>query len=86
MEGFPYQEHTITLEKGDRLFVYTDGVTEATDTHRELFGEERLLEAMKKTEAMNAPETLKSVRAAIDAFVGEAEQFDDITMLDFMWK
>ena len=86
MEGLHYKEHSITLEKGDRIFVYTDGVTEATDSSEELFGEERLLEAMKGTENLDSPETLKSVRASIDKFVGEAEQFDDITMLDFIWK
>ena len=86
MEGLPYKEHSITLEKGDRIFVYTDGVTEATDSKEELFGEERLLEAMRETENLDSPQTLKSVRASIDKFVGEAEQFDDITMLDFIWK
>ncbi|MBQ7158339.1 MAG: SpoIIE family protein phosphatase [Treponema sp.] len=86
MEGVPYKEHTITMEKGDRLLVYTDGVTEATNASEELFGEARLLEAMPGTEKLTAPETLVSVRKSIDAFVGEAEQFDDITLLSFIWK
>lgn len=86
MEGIPYKEHTITMEKGDRLFIYTDGVTEATDAHETLFGEDRLLQAMKGTENLTAPQTLVSVRRSIDDFVGEAEQFDDITLLDFIWK
>ncbi|MBQ3922836.1 MAG: SpoIIE family protein phosphatase, partial [Spirochaetales bacterium] len=76
----------VTLSKGDRLLVYTDGVTEATDINEELFGEERLLAAMQGTENLNAPETVVNVRNAIDTFVGKAEQFDDITMLQFIWK
>ncbi len=86
MEGLPYTEHSITMKKGDRLLVYTDGVTEATDANEELFGEDRLLAAMPGTEKLSAPETLVEVRKKIDAFVGEAEQFDDITLLDFIWK
>ncbi len=86
MEGMPYTEHLVTLSKGDRLLVYTDGVTEATDINEELFGEERLLAAVQGTENQNAPETVVNVRNAIDTFVGKAEQFDDITMLQFIWK
>ena len=86
MEGLPYKEHAITLSKGDRIFVYSDGVTEATNSENELFEEERLLEAMKTTENLSAPDVLKKVREKIDEFVGEAEQFDDITMLQFIWK
>ncbi|WP_407429497.1 SpoIIE family protein phosphatase [Treponema sp.] len=86
MEDYPYVEHTITLSKGDRIFVYSDGVTEATNGENQLFEEERLLAAIKKTENLKAPDILKSVRSSIDEFVGKAEQFDDITMLSFEWK
>lgn len=86
MEDLPYVEHTLTMEKGDRLYIYTDGVTEATDAKKELFGEERLLSAIKGTETMTAPETLKTLRGEIDKFVGDAEQFDDITMLQLILK
>lgn len=86
MEDFSYTEHTITLSKGDRIFVYSDGVTEATNGENELFEEERLLQAMKATENLNAPDTLKKIREKIDEFVGEAEQFDDITMLEFSYE
>ncbi len=86
MEGLPYKEHSIKLAPGDSLFVYTDGVTEATNSNKELFGEKRLLSAMKKTRNLDVPSTLKSVRATIDDFTGEEEQFDDITMLKFKWK
>ena len=86
MADIAYTEHTVKLEKGDRIFVYTDGVTEATDSQGELFGDERLLQAMKETENLSAPDTLKKVRESIDNFVGLAEQFDDITMLNFILR
>ena len=84
MEYMPYEEHSVTLNKGDRIFIYTDGVTEANNSESQLFGDDRLLEAMKDTESLTAPETLKKVRESIDAFTGPAEQFDDITMLNFI--
>ena len=86
MEGLAYTEHSVTLSKGDSIFVYSDGVTEATDANDQLFGEERLMQAMQSTKKLNVPDTLTAVRKSIDEFVGEAEQFDDITMLQFSWK
>ena len=84
MEYMPYEEHSITLKKDDRIFIYTDGVTEASNSQNQLFGDDRLLEAMKQAENLSAPDTLKKVRESIDIFTGPAEQFDDITMLDFI--
>lgn len=81
-----YTEHSVTLSKGDSIFVYSDGVTEATDANDQLFGEERLMQAMQSTKELNVPDTLTAMRKSIDEFVGEAEQFDDITMLQFSWK
>lgn len=86
MEGLAYTEHSVTLSKGDSIFVYSDGVTEATDANDQLFGEERLMQAMQSTKELNVPDTLTAMRKSIDEFVGEAEQFDDITMLQFSWK
>ena len=86
MDDLPYIERTTTLSKNDRIFLYTDGVTEATNAHEELFGEKRLLEAMKKTTKFDAPQTLKFVRSQVDDFVGDADQFDDLTMLNFQRK
>ena len=81
MEGVKYREQTMTLKKGDRLFLYTDGVTEAENKTHELFGEQRLADCLK-AEAGKAPdEILADVKAAIDAHADGAEQFDDITML-----
>ena len=81
MDGVPYHEYSITLQKGDALLIYTDGVTEATDAHEQLFGEPRLIEAVRNCSDLDAPLLIKKVRATIDLFVGGAEQFDDITML-----
>ena len=83
MEGIPFREHEFKLEPGDTVFVYTDGVTEATDANDELFGEERLTEALNVNPAAEPEELLKNARAGIDAFVKDAPQFDDITMLAF---
>ncbi|MBR5401086.1 MAG: serine/threonine-protein phosphatase [Treponema sp.] len=81
MDGIPYQEYKIKLQQGDSLLVYTDGVTEATDKNEQLFGEPRLLEALRNCDDLDAPLLIKKVRATINLFVGDAEQFDDITML-----
>ena len=81
MEGVRFRQHEFELRPGDCLFVYTDGVAEATDLKPELFGEERMLRALNDTPAAPPRELLKTVKASIDGFVGEAEQFDDITML-----
>ncbi len=81
MEGFKYKEEEITLNKGDEMFFYTDGVTEATDTHNELFGEDRLLECLDKCKGKVLADQLLDVKTDIDRFVKGAEQFDDITMM-----
>jgi len=81
MEGVRYREGSITLEDGDRLFLYTDGVTEATNADKELFGEERLKAALDSVGNAPIRDMLIFVKEQIDGFVGDAEQFDDITML-----
>ena len=88
MEGMPYENHEITLSSCDRLLLYTDGVTEATNSGNQLYGEERLLKrlSMEKPEVLAPKEVVDFVRADIDAFVGEAPQFDDITMLEMLYK
>ncbi len=84
MEGVPYREQTVQLTPGDLLFLYTDGVTEATDASEALFGNDRLLTVLSKpfgTGEAAARAACTDVKEAIDAFVGDAPQFDDITML-----
>ena len=81
MEGVKYKEYQFTLEPGDKLFVYTDGVPEATSAENELFGTDRMLEALNSDPKADSEQILKNVRSAVDAFVKDAEQFDDLTML-----
>ena len=81
MEGIRFREHAFELHPGDSLFVYTDGVPEATNAGNELFGSDRMLTALNLDAAAAPRELLANVRAEIDAFVGDAPQFDDITML-----
>ena len=81
-----YGEYTLTLEPGAKLFVYTDGVAEAMDGGREQFGTERMLETLNASPGASPEDTLKSIREAVNRFVGDAEQFDDLTMLCFEYK
>ena len=81
MDGIAFREHSFVLQPGDSVFVYTDGVAEATSTEDELFGTDRMLDALNRQPDADPMTVLKHVREGIDAFVGEAEQFDDITML-----
>lgn len=81
MEGVRYRENTLQLEPGDRLYLYTDGVTEATNSHEELFGDERLQNALNEYMDLPMEQFLPKIKECIDAFVGDADQFDDITML-----
>ena len=86
MEGIRYRVSELTLCPGDRLFLYTDGVPEATNTENELYGEGRLLAFMNEHSETDAVTLLPALKANIDEFVGEAPQFDDITMLMFDYK
>lgn len=81
MEDVTYSEYTMELHAGDVLFVYTDGVAEATDGNDKLYGAERMVAALNQKKDGDARELCETVRADIDRFVGDAEQFDDITML-----
>ncbi len=86
MEGMQYKEYEMKLEPGSMLFVYTDGVPEATDQAEELFGTERTLDALNQADARTAKEILEAVDQAVSRFVGEAPQFDDLTMLCIAWS
>lgn len=81
MEGTRYRDYEIQFEAGDKIFVYTDGVPEATDANKELFGTDRMIDALNMKPQADPKETLKTVRASVDEFVGNAEQFDDLTMV-----
>ena len=85
MEGARYKEHTVTLNKGDLVFLYTDGVTEANAPDQELFGDDRLLSCFETTNTLSAGDVLKRIKAALDAFVQGNDPFDDVTMLCFRY-
>jgi sigma-B regulation protein RsbU (phosphoserine phosphatase) len=86
MEGVCYRATEIALAPGDRLFLYTDGVPEATNAENKLYGEDRLLEFMNQNSTVEAKALLPALKANIDEFVGDAPQFDDITMLLLDYK
>ena len=83
MEGIRYKEYELDLKPGDKLFLYTDGVPEATNSEEELFGAERMLAALNEEPFAEPKDVLEKVRSAVDGFVNNAEQFDDLTMLCF---
>ncbi|MBR6392846.1 MAG: PP2C family protein-serine/threonine phosphatase [Eubacterium sp.] len=86
MEGMKYTSGVITLSPGDKLFQYTDGVTEATNSENELYGMERLEAALNKVKDLMPEEILPAIKEDMDEFVGDAPQFDDITMLCLNFK
>ena len=86
MEGVPYKDVEFTLEPGDKLFLYTDGVSEAQNSEDELFGYDRMLAALNVDPDADEERIIANVRQAIADFVGDAEQFDDITMLCLEYK
>jgi len=81
MEGICYRSNTVRLKPGDLLYLYTDGVTEAVNMGNDLYGEKRLLAALECNADADVRMVCESVKADVDAFAGEALQFDDITML-----
>ena len=82
-----YKNTEIHLKKGDSVFVYTDGVAEATDANNELFGTDRTVDALNKIpKDVSQKEVLAGVRTAVDAFVKQAPQFDDLTMLGLKYN
>ena len=86
MEGARYREYELQLQEGDSFYVYTDGVPEATNADQQLFGTERMLLALNRNPHAIPEEFLPAVKAEIDAFVGNAPQFDDITMLGLYYR
>ena len=86
IEGIQFKEHEFDLSAGDTLFVYTDGATEAANADDEFFGEERLTAALNDYPDAEPEDILVYVKDCIDGFVGDAPQFDDITMLAFRYN
>ncbi len=86
MEGMRYKEGVSHLEPGDKIFLYTDGVVEAEDVCHTFFGKERLQDSLCKASDQSPEAVLAFVKHDIDVFVGNASQFDDITMLCMEYK
>ena len=81
MDVARYTKVSIDLEPGAKLFVYTDGLTEATNAEKMLFGTERMIEALRRGENGSPEQIMETVSEAVNRFVGSAPQFDDLTML-----
>lgn len=86
MEDLRYREGSLQLSPGDRIFLYTDGVTEATDGANQLYGSERLHRVLNANLDAGPETLLPAVKADVDQFVGDAPQFDDITMLCLAYR
>ncbi len=81
MAGMPYKNYELQLMPGEALYVYTDGVAEASDPQNNQFGLERMTQSLNAHSDQNLVEFLADIKADVDAFAGDAPQFDDITML-----
>ncbi len=86
MDGIKFREHEFKLEKGDMLFIYTDGVPEAVNEGNEMFGAERMLDVLNANIDSPVEKIPEQMKLALDTFAGTAPQFDDTTMLAFKYK
>ena len=86
LSGIGYQEYEIQLEPGARIFLYTDGLPEATDAEGNMFGIDRMLAALNEDPGASPSQVLQNVRNSVDHFVKDAEQFDDLTMLCLIYS
>ena len=86
MDGISYQEYEIQLKSGSKLFLYTDGVPEATNDQKEMFGTDRMVLALNRNSSAASIDLVKNVRADVLEFENNAEQFDDLTMLCLEYK
>ena len=85
MEQMKYKEYELQLMPGDRLFVYTDGVPEAIDCQMQQYGTDRMIRVLNETKNASLEDTLKAVKKDLDTYVGDADPFDDVTMLNFVY-
>ncbi|MBQ4401272.1 MAG: SpoIIE family protein phosphatase, partial [Synergistaceae bacterium] len=86
MEGLKFRSSEFTLNPGDSLYIYTDGVAEATNINNELYGTDRMIETLNQTVNMPVDEVLAVMKKSVDDFTGDAPQFDDITMLSLRYN
>ena len=91
LSGYSYISQTATMQRGDSLFLYTDGLTEAENVKAELFGEDRMMEVLRtfnanrSSQAGHSQQMVEQMLDAVHAYVGKAEQSDDLTMLALKW-
>ena len=81
-----YNEYEIGLKPGDKLFLYTDGIPEASNSEGKMYGLDRLITALNQDSDGSAKEIVDNVRSSVAGFVKDAEQFDDLTMLCFEYN
>ncbi|MBR3149075.1 MAG: SpoIIE family protein phosphatase [Eubacterium sp.] len=81
MKGLVYKEFEIQLNEGDKLFIYTDGIPEATDANEKMFTIDGMIDALNEYKDASPQEIINGVKKSVDNFVGSAPQFDDMTML-----
>ena len=86
MQGIRYHNNVLSFTKGDMLFLYTDGVTEAVNTKMELYGEDRLMKCLNSCYDLSPDQLMRQIRKDIDIFASDMEQFDDITMVTLKMK
>ena len=86
IDGIVYPPTEIRMKPGDSVFVYTDGVPDATDREQKRFGTDRMIAALNMDPDASPKGTLENVRSAVNGFVKNAEQFDDLTMLCLQYK
>lgn len=86
LDGFRYKQFDVELQPGDKVFLYTDGVTEATNKENKLYGEERLRNFLNSHKEDSVYDLVTKLRSDVDMFAGDSPQFDDITMLAFEYR
>ena len=86
MDGIKYKEYELMLKPGSKLFFYTDGIPEATNADGQMFGTDRMLAALNGETDATPEKHIQNVHNAVDAFVKQAQQFDDLTMLCLEYK
>ncbi len=86
MSGMEYTEYEIRMEPGSTIFVYTDGLPEATNADMKMFGTERMIRALNTDPDAAPHHILSNMEKAVEDFVRDAEQFDDLTMLCLTYK
>lgn len=86
ISGMLYEDYEFELNEGDKIFLYTDGVPEASDKDEKMFGLDKMLEALNANKESSPEKILDGVHASVNAFVGEAPRFDDLTMLCLEYK